>query len=96
MASARKATTLVAIGLALLVGLASLDQVACTGSALQTSAVNNTMVPKGNRILGIDVTQAQNKNYDLAFTTAQSARMQAVGPSQNWDQLGPTPRKIRT
>ena len=48
---------------------------------------------KGARILGIDITMAQDNDYDAAFSIAKDIGVQEVGLFFNWDSIETSPRK---
>ncbi len=50
-----------------------------------------SVIPKGERILSIDLTWAGNSDFGEAFVLAQSVGMQATNISLQWDELEPTP-----
>jgi hypothetical protein len=43
--------------------------------------------PKGDRLLGINVNQAQDKNFDHAFRLARQAGLQVVSLKLDWDDI---------
>lgn len=53
--------------------------------------LTGTPIPKGDRILGIDVTPAGDNDFDSAFNLAKSAGMQTAAISINWDQIETEP-----
>lgn len=55
------------------------------------AATNTTVVPRGNRILGIAANEAQNGDFGAAFTLAKGAGMRATPLSVYWDDLEPAP-----
>ena len=62
------------------------------GSGGTTPAAVTPVVPvnvsqKGNRILSIDLSEAEDADYDAAFATATSTGMQATGLPLNWSDL---------
>jgi len=48
-------------------------------------------LPRGDRLLGIDVTQAAGEDFDQAFRVARSAGLQFTSLSVAWDDLEPRP-----
>jgi len=50
-----------------------------------------TDVPRGDRMLGIDVSEAEGEDYDQAFQLARQAGMQFTSLSVAWDDLEPRP-----
>jgi hypothetical protein len=63
-----------------------------SGDSSDESCCDNSssVVPKGDRILGIDVNDSQIGTYDEAFDLALSLGMDQVHISLNWDQVEPT------
>lgn len=51
------------------------------------------VVPKGARILGVDVGTAQNNDFNAAFAKARKAGMQDIGLSLDWADLETSPGK---
>lgn len=68
---------------------------ALTGCGLLPSrlgaAESGNAVPKGNRLLGIAVTEPEQKGYDRAVALAKSAGMQVVSLKLNWDDIEKKP-----
>ena len=60
------------------------------GCAQQESEVLS-VIPKGERILSIDLTWADNSDFGEAFVMGQSVGMQATNISLQWDELEPSP-----
>lgn len=48
-----------------------------------------TAAPRGDRLLGIDVSEAEGETYDQAFQLARQAGMQFASLSVAWDDLEP-------
>ncbi len=66
------------------------------------STVNNSPyipsenpIPKGDRILGIQVNTAEDNNYDKAFNIAKSAGIQSVALSLNWKDIEISPGEYK-
>ena len=57
-----------------------------TGAATESIAV-----PHGNRLLGIDVSEAAGEGFDRAFSVAREAGLQFTSLSLAWDDLEPRP-----
>ncbi|MCJ7676536.1 MAG: hypothetical protein MUO35_02290, partial [Anaerolineales bacterium] len=55
------------------------------------SQTETTAVPRGDRMLGIDVSEAEGETYDQAFQLARQAGMQFTSLSLAWDDLEPRP-----
>jgi hypothetical protein len=53
-------------------------------------------VPKGERLLSIDLTMASDNDFGNAFTLARSVGMQVTSLSLAWDDLEPTPSQYGT
>jgi len=53
--------------------------------------LRGTPVPRGDRILSIDITTAENGDYDDAFCIARSAGIQATSLSLCWDEIETAP-----
>ncbi len=51
------------------------------------------VVPRGTRILGVDVGTAQNNDFNAAFAMARKAGMQDIGLSLDWADLETSPGK---
>jgi hypothetical protein len=49
-------------------------------------------LPKGARTLGIQVNEAQDRDYFKAFAAAKALGMEAVSLSANWDDIETSPR----
>lgn len=61
-------------------------------SAVPTAVGGGTdPVPRGDRILGIDLNEAQGADYDQAVGVAKSVGAQCASLSLNWDDLEPAP-----
>jgi hypothetical protein len=52
-----------------------------------------SFIPKGERLLSIDLTWAGNGDFGEAFLLAQSVGMQATNISLQWDELEPLPNQ---
>jgi len=50
-----------------------------------------TAVPRGDRMLGIDVSESEGEDYDQAFQLAREAGMQFTSLSVAWDDIEPRP-----
>jgi hypothetical protein len=84
------------IGLALLVTLAAAVACGAPASPASTAAgaasqAEATAVPRGDRMLGIDVSEGEGETYDQAFQLARQAGMQFTSLSLAWDDLEPRP-----
>ena len=55
------------------------------------SQTETTAMPRGDRMLGIDVSEAEGETYDQAFQLARQAGMQFTSLSLAWDDLEPRP-----
>ncbi|NOY99848.1 MAG: hypothetical protein GXP40_11735 [Chloroflexi bacterium] len=64
---------------------------AVTPAPLDAPAAVGEVVPKGGRILSIDVTDPADGDYDAALRAALSAGAQAVGLSVFWDDIETAP-----
>lgn len=59
----------------------------------ETCPVPPEPVPKGDRLLGVDVNETPDANYQKAFTHAQELGMQFTELMLAWDELEPQPGK---
>ena len=62
---------------------------ACGGGG--SSSQNNSVVPKGSRILTIDVTEAEDADYDGAIDTAMNAGAEMTNVSLHWTTIETSP-----
>jgi hypothetical protein len=62
-----------------------------TASSQATPAPASAPAPRGERRLGIDVTEAAGEGYDRALQVARQAGMQFTSLSVAWDDLEPMP-----
>jgi hypothetical protein len=62
------------------------------GTDKQTWAINDSAVkPRGERLLGIDITKSQSGTYDDAFNIAKDAGIDYVALTLNWDMIETSP-----
>ena len=85
-----------AVGLTLVAMSASALACGAPANPAATSAEvlpqpETTAVPRGDRMLGIDVSEAEGEDYDQAFQLAREAGMQFTSLSVAWDDLEPRP-----
>ncbi len=59
--------------------------------ALSSVHLHAAPLPKGNRTLGIQVNEAEDRDYSKAFNAAKSLGMEAVSLSVNWDDIETSP-----
>lgn len=72
--------------------------VASTGIWAQNSgkqAVAKPVVPKGKRVLGMHIGEAEDKDYDKAFRIAREAGTQMTSLSLNWNDIEKEPGKYQ-
>jgi hypothetical protein len=62
-------------------------------ATLPLAAQTATPVPKGDRLLGCAVTEAENKDYNAAMAHAQSAGVQVVSLKLDWDAVETKPNQ---
>lgn len=55
---------------------------------------NDQVIPAGDRILGLHISESENHDYDAAFAYAQAACLQATGQFFKWSDLEPIPGQI--
>lgn len=59
--------------------------------AFSCACAHGAPVPKGSRVLGIQVNEAEDRDYPKAFATAKSLGAEAVSLSMNWDDIEVSP-----
>jgi hypothetical protein len=70
--------------------------IGCISVAMVVSFCPHTAaLPKGDRILAMDVTMAEDEDYEKAFTLAKGAGVQAVTLSFDWKDIEVGPRKYQ-
>ncbi|HNY28206.1 MAG TPA: hypothetical protein PKH31_12580 [Candidatus Sumerlaeota bacterium] len=59
--------------------------------AVVAGAEGEMPVPRGNRLLGMAVSESENKNFDAAMALAKSAGVQVVNLKLDWDEVEKKP-----
>jgi hypothetical protein len=62
-----------------------------TSSLLGCTSSEAQPLPKGERLLSMDLTWAENSDFGEAFTLAKASGIQATNISLQWDELEPSP-----
>jgi hypothetical protein len=70
---------------------------ACDGSEERPTpvVVQQPVVPRGDRVLGIDVIEAEDGDYDAAMDIVQSVGAEVVSLSVFWDEIETEPMEYR-
>ena len=61
---------------------------------MQVACAADRIIPRGNRILAVDVNTAENNDYNAAFSMAKAVGLQDIGLSQDWSDVEISPGKF--
>lgn len=92
----RKIILSVVVTFVIIIGLSLLGKKSDNTGVTQKPSprqVATHLVPKGNRLLGIDVNMAEDNNFHNALSAAKLTGTQVVSLAVNWNQFESTPEK---
>ena len=70
--------------------------IALSGLFAAAACASGPPVPKGERLLGLAVSEAEDKNYNAAMELSRAAGVQVVSLKLDWDDVEKQPRVYKT